>query len=86
MNKKIANVPQLVVDTTTEYKIKDAEQKHPYSLAIISNLATSISNFRGPLIREMVGRNVIICALAQYYGDTICAAGASLGRGIADCA
>lgn len=48
-------------------------------LAIIANLATSISNFRGPLVREMVGQGVTVYALAPDYDGASRAAVASLG-------
>jgi len=41
----------------------------PYRMAIISNLAGSITNFRGPLVREMVRRGMTVYAFAPDYDD-----------------
>jgi glycosyltransferase involved in cell wall biosynthesis len=46
-----------------------AESVKPYRMAIISNLAGSITNFRGPLVREMVRRGMTVYALAPDYDD-----------------
>lgn len=54
-------------------------QKKTYRLGIIANQAFSISNFRGPLIREMVSRGVTVYALAPDYDDASRAAVAALG-------
>lgn len=54
-------------------------QKKTYRLALIANQAFSISNFRGPLVREMVRRGATVYALAPDYDDASRAAVASLG-------
>lgn len=48
-------------------------------LALISNLATSIVHFRGPLVCEMVKRGIIVYALAPDYDDVTRAEVVSLG-------
>ncbi|MDI1293871.1 MAG: glycosyltransferase family 4 protein [Methylobacter sp.] len=56
--------------------------RHPkkiYRLGIIASQAFSISNFRGPLVGEMVRRGVIVYALAPDYDDAKRAAVAALG-------
>lgn len=53
--------------------------KKIYRFGIIANQAFSISNFRGPLVREMVRRGVTVYALAPDYDDASRAAVALLG-------
>jgi glycosyltransferase involved in cell wall biosynthesis len=49
------------------------------SIAIISNQAFAIVNFRGPLIRDLLARGVEVYALAPDYDDALRAKVASLG-------
>lgn len=51
----------------------------PYRLALISNQAFSIINFRGPLVREMVENGMTVFALAPDYTDDTRAAVRALG-------
>ncbi|NMM36577.1 MAG: glycosyltransferase family 4 protein [Glaciimonas sp.] len=60
-------------------QIRSVEPSQSFRLAIIANQAFSISNFRGPLVREMVGRGVTVYALAPDYDEASRAAVASLG-------
>lgn len=57
----------------------DSSRKQLFRLGLISNLATSIINFRGPLVREMVRRGVTVYAFAPDYNDISRAAVMSLG-------
>ena len=56
------------------------------SIAIISNAAQSLSNFRGPLIAAMVARGWTVHALAPDYDEPLRAAVRSLGAHPADIA
>lgn len=49
------------------------------SMAVISSIAYSIANFRGPLIRELVARGVRVYALAPDYDATTRTAVTALG-------
>ena len=49
------------------------------SLALISNSAFSISNFRGPLVQEMVSAGIRVYALAPDFDDASRATVAALG-------
>jgi glycosyltransferase involved in cell wall biosynthesis len=64
---------------------KDIPLDGGYRLAIIANQAFSISNFRGPLVREMVRRDIRVYALAPDYDDTSRAAVMALGAVPVDC-
>jgi len=59
--------------------IEGADLNKSPRLALITSQAFSISNFRGPLVREIVARGVKFYALAPDYDETSRAAVASLG-------
>lgn len=59
--------------------INGTNSHETYRLAIITNQAFSISNFRGPLVREMVSRGMTVYALAPDYDYVSRDAVASLG-------
>jgi glycosyltransferase involved in cell wall biosynthesis len=48
-------------------RIIEPGNNKPVRLAMISNQAFSLVNFRGPLIREMVSRGIIVYAFASDY-------------------
>lgn len=57
------------VDRDTDTAMRD-RAKHPIrSLAMVTSEAYSLSNFRGPLIRELVRRGVTVYALAPDFRD-----------------
>lgn len=58
---------------------KNMISKSGHRLALISSQAFSISNFRGPLIRQMVGNGITVFALAPDYDDKSRAAVKELG-------
>lgn len=58
-------------------------EKH--RLALITNQAFSITNFRGPLVRAMVQKGVQVFALAPDYDDASRAAVIALGAVPVDC-
>lgn len=60
-------------------RLAGAARSQPYRLAVISNLASSLVNFRGPLLREMAERGVTIYALAPDYDAASRAAVVALG-------
>ncbi|MEB0014187.1 glycosyltransferase family 4 protein [Glaciimonas sp. Gout2] len=80
-----------VVDTQTPYslhgvssfkqkrEIQDSGLERVYRLAVISKQAFSISNFRGPLIEEMVSKGIKVFALAPDFDDATRAAVVMLG-------
>ena len=49
------------------------------SVAIITSIAFSMANFRGPLIRRMVSKGITVYALAPDYGEQTRAAVRALG-------
>ena len=51
----------------------------PRTVAIVTSIAYSLANFRGPLISEMVARGIRILALAPDYDEATRAAVARLG-------
>lgn len=54
----------------SEHESKNATNpQETYRLAIITNQAFSIGNFRGSLVREMVSRGMTVYALAPDYDD-----------------
>lgn len=54
----------------SEHESKNATKpQKTYRLAIITNQAFSIGNFRGSLVREMVSRGMTVYALAPDYDD-----------------
>ena len=57
----------------------DTNPPDSYRLAIITSQAFSIGNFRGSLIREMVGRGIKVYALAPDYDDVSRKVVSSLG-------
>jgi glycosyltransferase involved in cell wall biosynthesis len=67
-------IPALIIKFVKHNKIQRSRR-----LAFIANQAFSISNFRGPLVREMVGRGLTVYALAPDYDDASRAVVASLG-------
>lgn len=61
------------------YLSDNASMEHASRLAIITSQAFSISNFRGPLVSEMVRAGMTVYALAPDYDDATRAAVAALG-------
>ncbi len=57
----------------------ESNKARPFRLCLISNLALSIVNFRGPLVSEMVKRGLTVYALAPDYNDASRAAVRLLG-------
>lgn len=65
--------------------VKPRDEAQP-TVAIIASIAYSLSNFRGPLIREFVAAGWHVLALAPDYDTTTRAAVAALGAEPLDCA
>lgn len=63
----------------------DPSKKEPRRLALISNQAFSIINFRGPMMAEIVKRGCTVYALAPDYDAATRAAVAALGAIPLDC-